>query len=101
MALLSALNENLYIPTVTIGAYWEGESLHNLIIDGQQRLTSILLGLLKIFPEKNHFNKIDDVQLNEDAEDEGEVTSNFLEWKYEELLNLGNVYFLSQIPLRG
>lgn len=90
LALLSALNENLYIPTVTIGAYWEGESLHNLIIDGQQRLTSILLGLLKIFPEKNHFNKIDDVQLNEDAEDEGEVTSNFLEWKYEELLNLGN-----------
>ena len=90
LALLSALNENLYIPTVTIGAYWEGESLHNLIIDGQQRLTSILLGLLEIFPEKNYFNKIDDVQLNEDAEDEGEVTSNFLEWKYEELLDLGS-----------
>ena len=38
-------------PPVTIGAFKVGNTNQNLILDGQQRLTSILLAYLGLFPD--------------------------------------------------
>lgn len=57
VGLVKALIENQFVPPVTIGSYIEDEKKLNLILDGQQRLTSILLTYLGIFPQKEN-NKV-------------------------------------------
>ena len=53
---IKSLQIGNFIPPVVIGAY-RGE---NIILDGQQRLTSILLGHLGILPRKDQFHVTDD-----------------------------------------
>lgn len=54
--LMQSLKNGIYIPPVTIGAYKDAAGInHNLILDGQQRLTSILLAYLGLFPKKDQF----------------------------------------------
>lgn len=43
--LIETFNKNQFVPPITIGAYTKGNTVQNLIIDGQQRLTSLLLTL--------------------------------------------------------
>lgn len=53
---IKSLQTGNFIPPVVIGAYG-GD---NIILDGQQRLTSILLGHLGILPRKDQFHVTDD-----------------------------------------
>ena len=50
--LIETLQEKRFVPPVSIGVYMENDEKQNLIIDGQQRLTSIFLAYLGLFPEK-------------------------------------------------
>ena len=50
IALLEAFVDNQFVPPVTIGSYSVGDNKTNLILDGQQRLTSILLAYFNLFP---------------------------------------------------
>ena len=89
--LMKSFEEKLYVPPVTIGAYFEDEKLHNLIIDGQQRLTSIFLTYLGLFPDSTKIqNKIEVIQGNDDEEIEDEDLKNLLEWKFNRLLDFGS-----------
>ena len=56
-ALMQTFEDNFFIPPVTIGRLkGAGNELAcNLIIDGQQRLTSVLLYCLGVFPDKDSF----------------------------------------------
>ena len=54
--LIQSLLEGQFVQPVTIALFDEGGSKRNLILDGQQRLTSILLAYLGYFPNKNKFN---------------------------------------------
>lgn len=65
----------------------------NLILDGQQRLTSLLLAYLGYFPDKKKFEEVssDSIASEDDsASDETETSKKGIIWKFPELLKLGN-----------
>ena len=65
--LVESIKENLFIPPVTIGSFQEDGKLQNLILDGQQRLTSVLLAYLGLYPNKEHYRRETDYQLAGEA----------------------------------
>lgn len=89
-SLIESLKNNQFIPPITIGHY-NGK---NIIIDGQQRLTSILLAFLKKFPNKESFQVSDsDISINNTElldEDNTEEETNLLEWRFSEITKLGD-----------
>lgn len=94
--LLSSLNSGQFILPVTIAHYWDENGEQNLILDGQQRLTSILLAYLGFMPIKEKFNSADlDLAKGDDSEEEGKDSS--MEWTYKKLLkeNPKDNYILS------
>lgn len=87
--LIETLQERRFVPPVSIGVYMENDEKQNLIIDGQQRLTSILLAYLGLFPEKSEdfvssemalADERDDGIDDEDYEDE-----ELLDWTFKKL----------------
>lgn len=50
--LITSLKDGLFVPPITIGNY-EGKT--NYILDGQQRLSAILIAYLGLFPKKDRF----------------------------------------------
>ena len=50
--LITSLKDGLFIPPITIGNY-DGKT--NYILDGQQRLSAILIAYLGLFPKKEKF----------------------------------------------
>lgn len=44
-----------FIPPIVIGVYTEGGVSRNIILDGQQRLTSLLLSYIKLYPKFDEF----------------------------------------------
>ena len=85
------LNKDYFIPPITIGYLRKSEGA-NLIIDGQQRLTSLLLGYLGIYPNHKHWSSNDRIGFADDNDDDVEDTDYVLGWTYEELTskNKGN-----------
>ena len=69
---IQSLKDKQFIPPVTIAHYKiENEDNEtNLILDGQQRLTSLLLAAIDSCPDKNKFEKSDDVTKSEDDSEE-------------------------------
>lgn len=55
--LINTLKDGFFIPPITIGACIVGGKEKNIIIDGQQRLTSILLAYLGVYPKDNSFKE--------------------------------------------
>src|SRR5689334_1137083 len=49
--LIDTLKKKQFVPPITIGAFNDNGANQNLILDGQQRLTSILLAHLSLFPD--------------------------------------------------
>lgn len=89
--LVQSLKEKDFVPPVTIGAFTKDGKTHNYIIDGQQRLTSILLACIGKYPDPDNF-KPKEISLAEgddgiDSEGENNIV---LEWRFNELLKLGN-----------
>lgn len=83
--LLESLMTGQFITPVTIAHYQGTEGSKNLILDGQQRLTSLLLAYLGFMPIKEMFKSTEDNLAHGDdsrEEAEGEV----MEWTYKLLL---------------
>lgn len=56
--LINAFKNNQFVPPIIIGAFKNKDNFNeNLIIDGQQRLTSIFLAYLEIFPDKDKYKQ--------------------------------------------
>ena len=54
---MKGIQDDGFVPPVTIGVCnYDGEN-HNLILDGQQRLSSLLLAYFKVYPKKDAFPK--------------------------------------------
>lgn len=64
--LIKSLQEGQFIQPVTIGLYKTAERGLNLLLDGQQRLSSILLACLGFFPEKAKFESSGEEMATED-----------------------------------
>ena len=88
-SLVNALVENQFVPPVTIGSYVENEEKQNLILDGQQRLTSLLLHYLRVFPNRDAYKvSAKDVDLANENDDENEEDIDFINWNFNKLLDL-------------
>lgn len=91
---IQSLKDKQFIPPVTIAHYKiENEDNEtNLILDGQQRLTSLLLAAIDSCPDKNKFDKSDDVTRSEDdsEEDDDSEKSKPIKWTFNQLLKFGN-----------
>lgn len=90
--LIQSLSEGQFVQPVTIALYNDGIDKRNLILDGQQRLTSILLAYLQYFPDKKKFQlQTPEYSASEDdsASDDGRVVGETIFWRYTELLKLG------------
>lgn len=97
--LVSSLKSKQFIPPVTIGSFNNGNRTENLILDGQQRLTSIFLAYMGIYPDISVFKKTLDKLANENddpdedalehADKENHDLDNILEWNINELTKKG------------
>lgn len=85
--LVDSLKSGQFIMPVTIAHYQNGQDCKNLILDGQQRLTSILLTCLGYMPIKDKFNEPDGYLAHGDdsCEDE-EIQANTMDWTFKHLL---------------
>lgn len=90
---IKSLKDKQFIPPVTIAHYKiENEDNEtNLILDGQQRLTSLLLAVIDYCPDKNKFEKSEYVTKSEDdsENDENSEKSKPIKWTFNQLLELG------------
>ncbi|MBP3206672.1 MAG: DUF262 domain-containing protein [Campylobacter sp.] len=86
---INSLKNNEFIPPVAIGNYRNGENENlkgkNLILDGQQRLTSILLAYFKCFPIAD---KLDDNYVDENTDTDDDETANFKDWTFKEITGI-------------
>lgn len=91
--LIDTFKKKQFVPPVTIGSFKNGEINQNLILDGQQRLTSILLAHLGLFPDEKNYkkalDKVADENDNENEEDDDEQLDNVLEWTFKLLTEKG------------
>lgn len=84
--LIEAFKKKQFIPPVTIGAFKIGDISQNLILDGQQRLTSILLAYLDLYPDEKTYKKTIETFASENDDDEpGEQLDNIFEWTFKKL----------------
>lgn len=76
---------------MTIGAYKTANGQDNLIIDGQQRLTSVLLAYIERFPKKEAGSgNIESLANENDDDSDDDEQENMIEWTFKELLAKGN-----------
>ncbi len=95
--LIKSLKDKQFVQPVTIALYNVGGEKRNLILDGQQRLTSILLAYIGYLPDRKKFLEggYDDLLAGEDdsALDDSEGESHkrhSILWKFSELLTAQN-----------
>lgn len=83
--LMDSLMSGQFIMPVTIAHYNNSVSSENLILDGQQRLTSILLAYLGYMPIKDKFiTTEDDLAMGDDSQEEAIGTP--MEWTFKMML---------------
>lgn len=88
--LIDAFKYKHFIPPVTIGAFKIGDASQNLILDGQQRLTSILLAHLDLYPDEKTYKKTIETFASENDDSEpGEQLDNIFEWTFHKLTEKG------------
>lgn len=87
--LIDSMKEGLFVPPVSIGKCQIKEVDQNLIIDGQQRLTSILLAYFDVYPDANEMKKKlpAGASENDDEQEDGEEDNiEIIEWRFDDLL---------------
>lgn len=92
--LVKSLQEGQFIQPITIGLYPQSNGANlNLLLDGQQRLTSILLAYIGYFPNKEKFESAadeiateDDSALDTSDEDNNNLHTKPIKWTIRELL---------------
>jgi hypothetical protein len=89
--LIETLKKKEFVPPVTIGAFKLNDINQNLILDGQQRLTSILLAYLDLFPDEATYKEAIEkfADENDDEEEAGEQFDNVLKWTFKKLTSKG------------
>lgn len=91
--LIETLRDKRFVPPVTLGAFrFDDGCKCNYIIDGQQRLTSLFLAYLGIFPDKEKYKAHLKALANgeEQPTDDGEDPyDNVLEWTFKTLTDKG------------
>ncbi|HAQ47690.1 MAG TPA: DUF262 domain-containing protein [Glaciecola sp.] len=91
--LIRTFEEKQFVPPVTIGAFKDEDSTSNYILDGQQRLTSIFLAYLGLFPDPDKYKLTIERFLDEsgdEVEEEDDLPfDDILEWNFHQLTKKG------------
>ncbi|PTY38710.1 hypothetical protein BGP77_11055 [Saccharospirillum sp. MSK14-1] len=92
--LIDAFRSQQFIPPVTIGAFNSNGENKNLILDGQQRVTSIVLAHLDLFPDVQTYRKAVEKFANDNDDDDNDPCDddqldNILEWNVSRLTDRG------------
>lgn len=94
--LLKSFSERQFVQPVTIALYPETADNHlkrNLVLDGQQRLTTILLAYIGYMPILSNFAKDDTLATEDDsASDDDTEPSKAIKWTFKEVLAKGATY---------
>ena len=79
---VNGLKGEIFVPPVTIGVCNKDGVNHNLILDGQQRLSSILLAFFGVYPKKDAFPRDEDERVMADgvAEEDDEPDVEYINW---------------------
>lgn len=91
LRFVKSLKNNEFVPPVTIAYYKPNDNDEtNFILDGQQRLTTVLLAFLGYYPNKEKFKVAEKIGEEDDgALDEDNIPDNNkkpIEWTFRELL---------------
>lgn len=81
--LINSIGKDEFVPPITIGKLDD----KNIIIDGQQRLTSIVLAYLNILPSERRYKKT--IKVEGDNEDDELEEEHYFEWTINTLKELG------------
>lgn len=89
--LIETFKSKQFVPPVTIGAFKLDNVNQNLILDGQQRLTSVLLAYLDLFPDETTYKQAVEkfADENDDEEETDEQLDNVLKWTFKKLTKKG------------
>lgn len=92
--LIVALKSKQFVPPITIGSFKKDDLNSNLILDGQQRLTSILLSFLGCFPNEKKYklkkeNTVKFADENDSEDEDNEDEEIILEWTFKALIQEG------------
>lgn len=93
LKLLESLNKGQFVPPVIVGAFKDPGGYQNYILDGQQRLTSILLAYIGYFPDKAKIEHSDVDDRTADDNDFNEASpdnEDSIKWTFEKLLSKEN-----------
>lgn len=91
---IEGLQTDVFVPPVTIGVCNIGGENHNLILDGQQRLSSILLSYFGVYPKKDAFLRDSEDSPMADGsaeEDDEEPDLEYINWSLRMFANNGPV----------
>ena len=90
--LITSLKNKEFVPPVIIGSFTKNGLKENLLIDGQQRLTSILLSVLGFFPDRETYKKHSKdkvrkyIDENDDFVGETDSSTDVINWTFNDLL---------------
>ena len=90
--LITSLKNKEFVPPVIIGSFTKNGLKENILIDGQQRLTSILLSVLGFFPDRETYKKHSKdkvrkyIDENDDYAGETDSSTDFINWTFNDLL---------------
>lgn len=86
--LIKSFNDGQFVQPITIAQTLNKENKAiNIILDGQQRLTSILLYYLGLFPKKENFQEVISLEENNtNVSNNKKKKRTRIEWRFEELL---------------
>ena len=100
--LITSLKNKEFVPPVIIGSFTKNGLKKNLLIDGQQRLTSILLSVLGYFPDRETYKKHSKdkvrnyIDENDDFAGETDSSTDVINWTFNDLL-IGDNLTISKI----
>lgn len=90
---LIQLKEGLFVPPVILGSFKKNVTNENIILDGQQRLTSVLLGYLGIYPKFEEFKEpVEPLFRDGEADDLDEGVEEVIAWTFNQMLHDRHVY---------
>ena len=90
--LIETFKNKEFVPPVTIGAFKKNDTNENYILDGQQRITSILLAYLGLYPDVQKYKKTIELFANDndESDEEDNTFDNILEWNVTEFTKKGS-----------
>jgi hypothetical protein len=87
--LIKSFKEKQFVQPVTIALFKTGKNSRakNFLIDGQQRLTSILLAKIGFMPDRERFEKVQMIADGDDSHEDEDGEPHPIKWTFKEIID--------------